>query len=102
MVSVAIPIGCGNFFGNITWFILIAVAMPCSLIVLGLMLTSLDRLRKVKYWIALACSVQPIPVAISISHSNLYSSEMIENFSISMGVVWLGFAILAAWPRKRK
>ena len=89
------PIG-----GGIMLLCQIALAIPCTLIVVGLLATSARRRRHPKYWFALACSVQPLPLMLVLRAMGSFSPHFCTLWLISMGLGFIGFVGLVVWPNQ--
>src|SRR5438132_3324365 len=76
------------------------VSVPCTLVVIGLLATSARRRRRVRYWIALYTSAQPIPVALFLRRIGQFSPDFSPIWLVSMGALLGGLVALVAWPDK--
>jgi hypothetical protein len=78
----------------------LVVSVPCTLIVLGLLVTSSARRRHPKYWIALVCSAQAMPLVLVLRDIGQSSPHFCTIWLVSMSLVLAGFVALAVWPNK--
>jgi hypothetical protein len=90
--------------GNGNMFLCQLVAgVLAVLTLLGLMLTSAQRFRHIKYWIALPCVIQAIPIAFVGVRISVRMSGTTNLFGpiwfASLGVLFFGFIQLAFWRK---
>ena len=78
----------------------LAVAIPCVLIVIALMATSAERRYHPKYWWALGCIAQAIPVALLLGRRIPFFVQFEAIWMASMALVPIGFVVIAAWPER--
>lgn len=76
------------------------VAVPCVLLAVLFLATSPARRRNPKYWWVLACFAQPIPVAFLLSRRSQFSDSFGEIWVVSMGLILVGFILIAIWPER--
>lgn len=76
----------------------LAVSLPCTLIVLHSMAASAARRRHPKYWFALLCEAQPIPLAFLLREMGQFSPYFDWVWLGSMVLLPVGFIMLAVWP----
>jgi hypothetical protein len=80
----------------------LVVAVPSSLLVVGLLLSSGSRMRRPKYWVALLCFAQAIPSFLVLRNLGPFSQYFVLIWLGSMGLLLVGFLVLALWPARRK
>lgn len=95
MFGCYLPIG-----GGIMLLCQCAVSAISTLIVLGLLVTSSARRQHPKYWLAFACSVQPMPLVVVLREIGQFSPQFCTIWLVSMSLVVVGFVGLVVWPNK--
>lgn len=76
----------------------LAVSIPCVLVLLAILVISPGRQQHPKYWVALACVGQPIPLAFVLREMGPFSNYFEVIWLISMAFVLVGLVVLIAWP----
>ena len=86
------PIG-----GGLMLLCQLGVAILSVLLVLGLLMTSVSRRRHPKYWVALMCVGQPIPLAFILREMGEFSEYFDLVWLASMALVAVGLLVVL-WP----
>jgi hypothetical protein len=74
-----------------------AVAVPATLFAIGLLASSSARRRHPKYWVALVCSIQPLPIALALRELGQFSPYYYAIWLISMLALVAGLVGLSVW-----
>lgn len=90
------PIG-----GGVMLLCQLAIAIPAAVLLVGMIVTSTARMQHPKYWTALGCVSQPIPLAFALRELGQFSAAFDIIWLTSMGLFLVGFLVLAIWPAER-